>query len=284
MKKIYLSLLFFTFPLLFCAQPYFNDGATWFYGHYPWVQNAYVKIEKTGEVWMSGKFCDELKFSWFNYNNAGSDTMHVNYHYTYGNADSVLIHQPQNGTFGILYDFTQTTGGWLSCAICTSPFLVDSISQTTIGSAVLRTQHTSMNNFSFRTIEKIGNTGFFIPHMDMWNPSAPGLNLRCYQDNEGLYLRTGITETCDEGNPLHDQTTIQVTSGPFAISVISNSIVPGSEITIYDVCGRLVVREYATQATTCYIEMQLDARAVYFATVRNDEEYISEKFLLLNPE
>ncbi len=283
MKKLYLLPFAIFIPMIFSAQPYFNYGATWYYDYWPLDTTSYVKIEKTAEVMQGGKLCDELTFSYYNFSQ--SPIPSIIQWYTYGTGDSVFIFKTQNSTFGILYDFSHQTGDTISCAVCSGSFIIDSISQVTIGNSVLETQHTRMYSSSstYITYEKIGNTGFLIPHMQMTNPSEPGNNLRCYQDHTGLYLHTGISESCDDGNELHDTTSLQVMTGQFAISVISDAIVPGTEINIYDCQGRLVAREYATQSTTCYIEMQLDARAAYFVTVRNGEEYLSEKFVLVNP-
>lgn len=280
MKKNLLTLLLFTSPLLTNAQPYFNDGATWFYDLWPGDTISYVKIQKTAEVWTGGKFCDELTFSYYNF--AHSSAPHIIRHYTYGSGDSVLVYKTHSGTFGILYDFSKQAGDTIYCGICTSSFILDSISQATIGTATLRTQHYKLMSHEYINYEKIGSTGFLIPHMQANNPSEPGLNLRCYQDNTGLYLHTGVSESCDDGNESHDNTTIQVMSGQFGVAVVSNAIVAGTEISIYDARGRLVVRESAQQTSTCYIEMQLDSRAIYFATIRNGEKYILEKFLLFN--
>jgi hypothetical protein len=281
MKKLYLLLLFFI-PASAFTQPYFNDGATWYYDLWPSDTVSYVKIEKTAEVWMAGKLCDELTFSYYNF--ANSPAPEIVRHYTYVSGDTVMIYNTGNSRFGELYNFSYGTGDTISCWLCSGSFVIDSTSQATINNNVLRTQHIRMYTLTYITYEKIGNTGFLIPHMQTQSPSDPGLNLRCYQDNTGLYLHTGVSESCDDGNELHDTTSIQIMSGQFGVAVISNAIVPGSEISVYDTRGRLVVREIAEQATTCYVEMQFDSRAVYFATVRNGEEYYSEKFVLLNCE
>lgn len=281
MKKLYTLLLFFI-PASAISQPYFNDGATWYYDLWPSDTVSYVKIEKTSEVWMDGKLCDELTFSYYNY--AQSSVPYITQHYTYGSGDTVMIYNSGNSRFGPLYNFAYQAGDTISCWLCSGTFVIDSTSQVTINNTVLRTQHIRMYTFTYTTYEKIGNTGFLIPHMQASNPSDPGINLRCYQDNTGIYLHTGISESCDDGNELHDTTSIQIMSGQFGVAVISSSIAPGSEISIYDTRGRLVVREIAEQTTTCYVEMQYDSRAVYFATVRNGEEYFSEKFVLLNCE
>lgn len=283
MKRLYLLLLF-CIPTSSFSQPYFNDGATWYYDLWPGDTVSYVKIEKTAEVLTAGKLCDELTFSYYNF--AQSSTPSTQHYYTYVSGDTVMIYNSGNSRFGPLYNFSDQPGDTISCWVCSSSFVIDSTPVVTINNTILKTQHIRMyaTQYTFITFEKIGNTGFLIPHMQMANPSQPGLNLRCYQDNTGLYLHTGVSESCDDGNELHDTTSIQIMSGQFGVAVVSNSIVPGSEISIYNIRGQLVVREIAEQTTTCYVEMQFDSRAVYFATVRNGEEYFSEKFVLLNCE
>jgi hypothetical protein len=193
-----------------------------------------------------------------------------------------MIYNPQNSTFGVLYDFSAEQGDWVGCSICPSSFQIDSLGRVPFMLDTLEVQHTHLMSFTYMTYEKIGNTGFLIPHMQNMTPSDAGIHLRCYYDNEGLYLHTGESESCDDGNEVHDKTSIQLLVAPHAISVISESIEIGSEISVYDLRGRLVAREIAEQITTCYVEMHSGSRAGYFVIIRNSDEYFSQKFILVN--
>src|SRR5687767_5552755 len=123
MKKIYLLLLLFTSPLIINAQPYFNIGAKWLYNFFPNDSTNYIQIEKVGETWMAGKFCDELKFSEYYFPQGPNPT--ISYRYTYFSGDTVYAYNSGMGVFGVLYDFNASAGDTIYCIWCSGPMVVD---------------------------------------------------------------------------------------------------------------------------------------------------------------
>lgn len=279
MKKLYLFALTIFIPLIFTAQPYFNNGAKWLYGFMPSDTTNYIRIEKLGESWMGGKFCDVLKFSTYYFPQGPNPT--IQYRYTYHSNDTVYIYNTGMGVFGPLYNFNLNGGDTTYCIYCSGGMIIDSVNYTAFGPLSLETQYYSAGPYTLMTYEKIGNTGYFIPDFNNQSPMGAGWLLRCYEDSTGLSYYDGFSDC----NPLasveaHDPISISVSLSNATLS--SNFIQPGSEISVYDMLGNLVDHQLASQASTCALEVERKSGAVYFVTIRTGDEYISEKFVLVN--
>lgn len=280
MKLFITIILALCFSLIIHAQPYFNDGARWEYGLYPNDTNSYVLIEKTGEVLRGIILCDELKFQEITYSSGTQTYTYVRY--TFQSGDTVYIENPDNGSYGILYTFNLSAGDTTGCSLCSDAFIIDSISTVEIGMWNLKIQHFSLLNNTYMTIEKIGNTGFLIPHVTATGPMPPGYMLRCYSDNEGLSFRTGDKESCNSGEPISTEPLITAAFGFDGVTVRSESIQPGTEIRITNALGQTVAVDYATQSGQNFTALPLLADGIYFVSIRNGSEIASEKFNAIN--
>lgn len=280
MKYFIPTLLLFCASLTTHAQPYFNDGARWEYGLYPDDMNSYVLVEKTGEVLRGAKLCDELKFQELTFSPGAQTYSYVRY--TFQSGDTVYIENPDNGSFGILYTFNLSAGDTAGCSLCSDAFIIDSISSVEIGMWNLRIQHFSLLQYTYMTIEKIGNTGFLIPHLTSSGPMSPGYMLRCYSDNKGLSFRTGDKESCNSGEPISAAPLINAAFGFDGVTVRSELIQPGTEIRITNVLGQTIAVDYATQHDQNFTALPLVADGIYFVSIRNGSEIASEKFNAVN--
>jgi hypothetical protein len=281
MKKIYLLLLLFTSPLITQAQPYFNNGAKWLYNFYPSDSTDYIQIEKVGETWMAGKYCDELKFSQYYFPQGPNPT--VNYRYTYFSGDTVYIYNGGMGVFGPLYNFNLGPGDTIYCIWCSGPMVIESVNQELVGTQSLETQYYTAGPTILKTFEKIGNTGYFIPDFSNQSPMSQGWHLRCYQDSTGLNYYDGYSD-CTALAAIEAHENISISAMYFNGTLSCSEIKPGSEISIYDMQGNLVDSEIATQPTTCSIELSVQSQAIYCVRIRNGNEFYSEKIMVLNPD
>lgn len=277
MKKLYFLLLFFI-PTSIFAQPYFNNGAKWLYGWSPWDTVSYIQIEKTGETWIGGKFCDELKFS-LHYAPQAPNPI-VNYNYTYFSGDTVYIYNSTPGTFGALYDFTASAGDTMYCSLCSGGMIIDSVNQVMFGSLSLEAQHYTVGLYQLTTFEKIGNTGYFIPDFNTQSPSAPGWQLRCYEDSTGLSYYDGFSD-CSLLASIETHQPISISASSFGATITCSAIKPGTEISVYDIGGNLVSAANAQQDGSCSVDFSTHAQAMYFVTIRNGDLILAQKFVVV---
>jgi hypothetical protein len=262
MKTLILSVSILFFSLLAEAQVWAPSGATW---HYDWVEMAtdgYAKVEYINDSIVGGKLCKVLKIEKHTYNwitHTYSNGV-LGYEYTY--LENNIVYYYRYGQFFKLYDFNSIAGnswevaGWEQDNPCDSTgiIVVDSTGITNINSFSLKYLCVSPGQnseweFYFKIIERIGCLGYMFPGPNCAiDIPGPG-QLRCYYDDEfGLYQRTGFPPACDYitgvDNNHHGSNDIKIYPVPASSTLTvetTNQIRGDFIIVISDILGREIM-------------------------------------------
>ncbi len=211
MKTFYLVLVFLMQGLISNAQAWAPPGATWYYDWVEMAVDGYAQIRYVNDSVVGGKLCKILQveqhtFDWTT--QTFTDAV-IGHEYTY--LENNIVYYYRYGQFFKLYDFnsaagsTWTVAGWEQNNPCDSlgSIVVDSTGTTIINSLPLKYLKVSPGSnseweFMDMIIERIGSLGYMFPGPNcVVDIPGPG-QLRCYYDeNFGLYRRSGFPPNCD---------------------------------------------------------------------------------------
>jgi len=211
MKTILLSFSLLFGSLLIRAQVWAPPGAVWHYDWVEWATDGYARVQYINDSMVGGKLCKVLKIEKHTYNWLSHTYSNgiLGYEYTY--LENNIVYYYRYGQFFKLYDFNSSAGdswevaGWDQDNPCdsTGTIVVDSTGITNINSFSLKYLRVSPGQnseweFYDKIIERIGCLGYMFPGPNCAiDIPGPGM-LRCYYDDEfGLYQRTGYPPACD---------------------------------------------------------------------------------------